>query len=166
MWQTKGIEASPLAVWGLITSENHLARSQSARHKSTNSCSLWVSSFWPGKGCVLTSRTAAEQLELPQLDKAGPAFSDTASAAVALIHCLSRETGPVGDIQGLSWMPSLPACTDLFLEGLIGSGRMMSEEGALWWNIMIPTLLLPLHSLFSLTLLCWPYVPSLLSVLC
>lgn len=27
------------------------------------------------------------------------------SAAVALIHCLSRETGPVGDIQGLSWVP-------------------------------------------------------------
>lgn len=27
------------------------------------------------------------------------------SAAVALIHCLSRETGPVGHIQGLSWVP-------------------------------------------------------------
>lgn len=27
------------------------------------------------------------------------------SAAVALIHCSSRETGPVGDIQGLSWVP-------------------------------------------------------------
>lgn len=27
------------------------------------------------------------------------------SAAVALIHCLSRETGPVGDIQGRSWVP-------------------------------------------------------------
>lgn len=30
------------------------------------------------------------------------------SAAVALIHCLSRETGPVGDIKGLSWVP--PSC--------------------------------------------------------
>lgn len=55
------------------------------------------------------------------------------SPAVAPIHCLSRETGPVGDIQGLSWVPPFR----LFLEGLIGRGRMMSEEGTLWWDIMI-----------------------------
>lgn len=39
----------------LITSKNCSACAQSARYKSTNSCSLQVSSFYSGKGCVLCS---------------------------------------------------------------------------------------------------------------
>ncbi len=51
---------------------------------------------------------ATKQLELPQLDKRRSQPRRHSVDAVALIHCLSGETGPLGDIQGLNWVP--PSC--------------------------------------------------------
>lgn len=74
---------------------------------------------------------AAEQLELPQLDKAGPSLSD-----IAVLQ-LKRSTAYPGKLDQWEIFRDLaeylpPICRDQFLEGLIGRGRMMSEEGILW----------------------------------
>lgn len=47
--------AVSLVMGSLIISVNHLACAESACYKSTNSCSLQASSFYPGKRCILSS---------------------------------------------------------------------------------------------------------------
>ncbi len=81
-------------------------------------------------------RIATEQLELPQLDKAGPNLSDT---ALLQLHWSTAYPGKLDQWETFRVLAEClpPVCGGLFLEGLIGRGRMMSEEGTLWWNIMI-----------------------------
>lgn len=100
---------------------------------------------------------ATEQLELPQLDKAGPSISDTAALQLHWSNCLSRETGPVGDIRGLSWVP--PSCLQRSVFGGLNWKRENDVQGR--YSVVKhndpANLLLP-HNLYYLTLLCCLHV--------
>jgi len=105
---------------GLITSENHVACAGSACYKSTHSCPLQASSLYPG--CVLAS------IPRPAGGRAGPRLSD---AAVLRLHWSTAYPGKLDQWETfwvlVECLP--PICRDLFLEGLIGRGRRMSEDG-------------------------------------
>lgn len=102
---------------------------------------------------------AREQLEFPQLDKEGTSVSDTAALG---LHWSTTYLGKLDQWETFRVLAEClpPVCKDLFLEGLIGSRRMMSKECTLWWNIT--TLLSPLlYNLSPPKLLCCLCVLSL-----
>lgn len=109
---------------------------------------------------------ATEQLELPQLDKAGPSLSDT---WLQQLHWSTAYPEKLGQWEALRVLAECcpPISKDLFLEGLIGSRRMMSESDTLWWNIMIllsstsPQPILSYHTLLSLWSLTFLHSPQL-----
>lgn len=80
-------------------------------------------------------------------------------AAVSLIHCLSRETGLVGDIQGLSWvsLSSLQRC--------VSGGLNWKRENYVQGRYSVVRHNDPVLPLFSLTLFVGLPLPCLHSFL-